>query len=177
MTMTMLPSDLEPVVEELLHRHLETAKEWFPHELVPWSQGRDFESGVDWDPNEAKLSEIARVALFVNLLTEDNLPYYTVTLLGAGSHGPWGEWTRRWTAEEGRHAIVIRDYLTVTRSIDPVALERGRMHGSPGLLRGKQPRGGSSDRPVVTQGLEESARQHRIPVLPALALLDANGHA
>lgn len=125
--MTMLPSDLEPVVEELLHRHLETTKEWFPHELVPWSQGRDFESGVDWDPNEAKLSELARVALLVNLLTEDNLPYYTVTLMGAGSHGPWGEWTRRWTAEEGRHAIVIRDYLTVTRSIDPVALERGRM--------------------------------------------------
>ena len=41
--------------------------------------------------------------------------------------GAWGEWVRRWTAEEGRHAIVIRDYLTVTRAIDPVALERGRM--------------------------------------------------
>ena len=39
----------------------------------------------------------------------------------------WGEWTRRWTAEEGRHAIVIRDYLIVSRAIDPVALERGRM--------------------------------------------------
>ncbi|MBT8240839.1 MAG: acyl-ACP desaturase, partial [Acidimicrobiia bacterium] len=39
----------------------------------------------------------------------------------------WGEWVRRWTAEEGRHAVVIRDYLTVTRAIDPVALEQGRM--------------------------------------------------
>ena len=36
-------------------------------------------------------------------------------------------WVGRWTAEEGRHAIVLRDYLTVTRNIDPVALERGRM--------------------------------------------------
>jgi len=36
-------------------------------------------------------------------------------------------WARRWTAEEGRHAIVIRDYLTVTRAVDPVALERARM--------------------------------------------------
>ena len=44
-----------------------------------------------------------------------------------GTRGAWGEWVRRWTAEEGRHAIVLRDYLTVTRGVDPVALERGRM--------------------------------------------------
>ena len=36
-----------------------------------------------------------------------------------GADGVWGEWARRWTAEEGRHSIVIRDYLTVTRPIDP----------------------------------------------------------
>ncbi|HUS61023.1 MAG TPA: acyl-ACP desaturase, partial [Acidimicrobiales bacterium] len=29
--------------------------------------------------------------------------------------------------EEGRHSIVIRDYLTVTRAIDPVELERARI--------------------------------------------------
>ena len=40
----------------------------------------------------------------------------------------WGVWARRWTAEEGRHSIVIRDYLTVTGMVDPVALERARMH-------------------------------------------------
>jgi acyl-[acyl-carrier-protein] desaturase len=34
---------------------------------------------------------------------------------------------RRWTAEEGRHAIVLRDYLVVTRGVDPDELERGRM--------------------------------------------------
>ena len=44
-----------------------------------------------------------------------------------GRDGSWGEWARRWTAEEGRHSIVIRDYLTVTRALDPVELERGRM--------------------------------------------------
>lgn len=36
-------------------------------------------------------------------------------------------WVGRWTAEEGRHAIVLRDCLTVTRNIDPVLIERGRM--------------------------------------------------
>jgi hypothetical protein len=33
----------------------------------------------------------------------------------------------RWTAEEGRLAVVLRDYLLVTHNIDPVALELGRM--------------------------------------------------
>ena len=41
--------------------------------------------------------------------------------------GAWINWIGRWTAEEGRHAIVLRDYLTVTRNLDPIALERGRM--------------------------------------------------
>jgi acyl-[acyl-carrier protein] desaturase len=119
---------LTPVAEGLLERHLAGAKEWFPHELVPWGRGRDFEPGAAWDPDEVTLPDGVRSALFVNLLTEDNLPYYFRTIervFGAG--GVWGEWARRWTAEEGRHSIVIRDYLTVTRSIDPVELERGRM--------------------------------------------------
>ena len=64
----------------------------------------------------------------MNLLTEDNLPYYTTRSSTAyGDDGAWGIWVRRWTAEEGRHSIVLRDYLTVTRTIDPVALERARM--------------------------------------------------
>jgi acyl-[acyl-carrier-protein] desaturase len=47
-------------------------------------------------------------------------------MFGKGD-GAWLNWVGRWTAEEGRHAIVLRDYLTVTRNIDPVYLERGRM--------------------------------------------------
>jgi acyl-[acyl-carrier-protein] desaturase len=119
---------LTPVAERLLERHLATAKEWFPHELVPWSRGRDFVPGEEWDAERAEVDPAVRSALFVNLLTEDNLPYYTnaiTRLFGADS--VWGTWVRRWTAEEGRHSIVLRDYLTVTRAIDPRALERARM--------------------------------------------------
>ncbi|WP_079693597.1 acyl-ACP desaturase, partial [Mycobacteroides abscessus] len=32
-----------------------------------------------------------------------------------------------WTAEENRHGIAIRDYLVVTRSVDPVELEKLRI--------------------------------------------------
>jgi acyl-[acyl-carrier protein] desaturase len=122
-----LLGELEPHAAELLERHLSSAREWFPHELVPWDRGRDFGEEDRWEPDEA-ISDGVRSALFVNLLTEDNLPHYFRTIAGRfGDDGPWGTWSRRWTAEEGRHAIVIRDYLTVTRAVDPVALERARM--------------------------------------------------
>jgi acyl-[acyl-carrier-protein] desaturase len=124
---TML-AELEPTVARLLDRHLAQAKEWFPHQLVPWGRGQDFEPGWEWSPAEAPLPPEVRSSLFVNLLTEDNLPYYFRTIEAMfGRDSAWGEWGRRWTAEEGRHSIVIRDYLTVTRAIDPVALERARM--------------------------------------------------
>ena len=121
---------LTPVAARLLERHLGSAREWFPHELVPWSRGRDFESGWTWTADEAPELDLAvRSALYVNLLTEDNLPFYFRDIERMfGADGPWGEWVRRWTAEEGRHSIVIRDYLTVSRMIDPVELERGRMN-------------------------------------------------
>ncbi len=123
-----LLDELEPVAARLLDRHLSTSKEWFPHELVPWGQGREFAVDYEWSPEEANLSPEVRSALFVNLLTEDNLPYYFRTIESMfGRDSTWGVWARRWTAEEGRHSIVIRDYLTVTRALDPVALERARM--------------------------------------------------
>jgi acyl-[acyl-carrier-protein] desaturase len=71
---------------------------------------------------------VAKAAFEVNLLTEDNLPSYHRELLATfGRDGAWNTWSHRWTAEEGRHAVVLRDYLLVTRNVDPVALERGRM--------------------------------------------------
>ena len=123
-----LLSELEPTVAALLDRHLAQAKEWFPHQLVPWGRGEDFEPGWEWSPAESELPPAVRSSLFVNLLTEDNLPYYFRTIEAMfGRESAWGEWSRRWTAEEGRHSIVIRDYLTVSRQIDPMALERARM--------------------------------------------------
>lgn len=123
-----LIAELEPTVEQSLERHLAGAKEWFPHELVPWSRARDYVAGEAWDAREVELDDAVRSSLLVNLLTEDNLPYYTSGITALyGNDGAWGVWVRRWTAEEGRHSIVLRDYVTVTRALDPVALERARM--------------------------------------------------
>jgi acyl-[acyl-carrier-protein] desaturase len=118
---------LEPAMVRAMERHMAAATEWFPHEYVPYEVGRNYVE-EPWEVLDSALSPVARVALEVNLLTEDNLPYYHLALWDTfGREGAWGEWVRRWTAEEGRHAIVLRDYLTVTRGLDPVALERGRM--------------------------------------------------
>ena len=73
--------ELTPVVESLLERHLAASKEWFPHEYVPYSRGRDHVPGEQWTADDADLdgheiSDEVRSALLVNLLTEDNLPYY-----------------------------------------------------------------------------------------------------
>ena len=127
---TQLLSALEPVVEENLNRHISVAQEWMPHEYVPWSLGRNFKDlgGEPWSVEQSQLSPIARTALEVNLLTEDNLPSYHREIDRAfGNESAWGEWVNRWTAEEGRHAFCIRDYLLVTRGVDPDELERARM--------------------------------------------------
>jgi acyl-[acyl-carrier-protein] desaturase len=122
--------ELEPVVEENLERHIALAKPWQPHDYVPWSRGRDFAflGGEDWAPEDSPLDPVAKTAMVVNLLTEDNLPsYHREIATRFGRDGAWGEWVGRWTAEEGRHGIALRDYLVVTRGVDPVELERLRM--------------------------------------------------
>jgi acyl-[acyl-carrier-protein] desaturase len=125
--------ELTPVAESLLERHLSTSKEWFPHEHVPYGRGRDHVPGHAWteddaDLDGATLSPEVRSALLVNLLTEDNLPYYFRSVERMfGADGAWGTWVRRWTAEEGRHSMVIYCYLMTTRAIDPIELERSRM--------------------------------------------------
>jgi acyl-[acyl-carrier-protein] desaturase len=141
----MVLHELAPEAERLLARHLEVAQEWFPHEYIPYRLGRDFDR-EPWTPDQPRLTGVAQTAFELGLLTEDNLPSYhrlIYRLFGKGD-GPWIAWVGRWTAEEGRHAIVMRDYLTVTRNLDPVALERGRMahvqhgydHDAPDPLHG-----------------------------------------
>ncbi|MPR00537.1 acyl-ACP desaturase [Modestobacter sp. I12A-02628] len=127
---TDLLRELEPVVEKNLDRHISMAQEWHPHDYVPWSQGRDFAflGGEDWAPEQSRLDETAKAALITNLLTEDNLPsYHREIATNFGTDGAWGTWVGRWTAEENRHGIALRDYLVVTRGVDPVELERARM--------------------------------------------------
>jgi acyl-[acyl-carrier-protein] desaturase len=123
-----LLAEIAPEIETLYERHLEHAREWYPHETTPWSMARDYTEADAWRPEEYPLSDGVRSALYVHLLTEDNLPYYTHTILNRSPDDhPMNEWTRRWTAEEARHSVAIRDWILATRAFDPKLLEQGRM--------------------------------------------------
>jgi acyl-[acyl-carrier-protein] desaturase len=132
--MTSLLARPEAVAEHLtarlvtaLESHLERAQAWYPHEYVPWEQARDF-AELPWEESQSRLSKEVRAAVQLNLLTEDNLPGYHGEIARVmGRSDAWMTWLNRWTAEEGRHAIALRDYLTVTRSVDPTVLEDERM--------------------------------------------------
>ncbi|MEX2324356.1 MAG: acyl-ACP desaturase [Nitriliruptoraceae bacterium] len=124
-----LLAELEPVADEQLRAHEKIADEWFPHDYIPYSMGRDFDTDP-WTPDQSRLTGVAQIAFEVNLMTEDNLPSYHREIydMFAKGDGAWINWVHRWTAEEGRHSIVLRDYLVVTRAIDPYELERARMN-------------------------------------------------
>ena len=118
---------VEPVVERLMAEHRERRQHWYAHEFVPWEQGRSYRD-EPWDESQASLSPEVRTSLVLNLLTEDNLPYYHAEI---ASHMPEGSalerWTHLWTAEEGQHSIALRSYLLTSRNCDPRALEDDRL--------------------------------------------------
>ncbi|RFZ60806.1 putative acyl-[acyl-carrier-protein] desaturase desA2 [Mycobacterium marinum] len=125
-----LTLELEPVVEQNMARHLDTEDIWFAHDFVPFDQGENFAflGGRDWDPSQTTLPRLITDACEILLILKDNL---------AGRHRElvehfiledwWGRWLGRWTAEEHLHAIALRDYLVVTREVDPVLNEDVRV--------------------------------------------------
>ncbi|MEB3051578.1 acyl-ACP desaturase [Mycolicibacter sp. MYC123] len=122
--------ELEPVVDANLVRHIDTVDPWFAHDYVPFEQGRNFAflGGTDWDPSQVSLPKVIAEACEILLVEKDSLAGYHRELV---EHfileDKWGRWIGRWTAEEHLHAIALREYLMVTRDIDPDANERVRM--------------------------------------------------
>ncbi|MCW2707536.1 MAG: acyl-ACP desaturase [Frankiales bacterium] len=123
----LLTEHLTARLEVALATHLERAQAWYPHEYVPWGEARDF-AELPFEETQSRLSKEVRASVQLNLLTEDNLPgYHGAISRVMGYSDVWRTWLDRWTAEEGRHGIALRDYLTVTRAVDPIVLEEERM--------------------------------------------------
>lgn len=122
--------ELEPVVDANLARHIDTVDPWYAHDYVPFEQGENFAflGGKDWDPSQVTLPKVITDACEILLIEKDSLAGYHRELV---EHfileDKWGRWIGRWTAEEHLHAIALREYLMVTREIDPDANERVRM--------------------------------------------------
>jgi acyl-[acyl-carrier-protein] desaturase len=122
--------ELEPVVGEQLRRHLDSEDIWYAHDFVPFDQGENFAflGGHDWDTSQVTLPKTVTDALEILLITKDNLAgYHRELVFNFILDEKWGRWIGRWTAEEHLHAVALRNYLVVTREIDPAANEDVRV--------------------------------------------------
>lgn len=120
--------ELEPVVADALNNHYRLADiDWNPAEYVSWDEGVDFVERP-WQPHQSSFSPEVRAALHMALATEDDLPAYRSSIdAHFGPDGPWGEWVRRWTAEETRHSRSLWAFLCATRGADPAVLQSDTM--------------------------------------------------
>ncbi len=153
-----LTLELEPVVAANMIRHLDSEEPWFAHDYVPFDQGENFAflGGRDWDPSQVTLPALITDACAVLLIDKDGLPGHHRELV---EHfileDKWGRWLGRWTAEEHLHAIALREYLVVTREIDPDASERVRMQH---MMKGYRADQYSQVETLVYMALSERSR-------------------
>ncbi len=108
---------------------------WQPTDYLP-----DL-SAEDWPEQLAQFREAARrlpdellVVLVGNMITEEALPNYTISLehIVKDPTGitdtPWAQWLRGWTAEENRHGDLLNAYLRLSGRVDMRAVERTIHH-------------------------------------------------
>ncbi|MCC7055579.1 MAG: acyl-ACP desaturase [Gemmatimonadaceae bacterium] len=119
-------SDLEPLVDELMVAHEAKRVLWFPSELLAPAPDTDPDAYLRaLRERSAGISTPARVALALNLLTEEGLPHFHRLLaVYLGNESFWHKWTNLWTAEEDRHGAVLHDYMHDSRILDNPVLER-----------------------------------------------------
>src|SRR5688572_30008789 len=119
-------ADLEPVVHELMDVHEAKRLLWFPSQLLAPPPDTDPDKHLkDLRRRAEGISLPARIALALNLLTEEGLPHFHRLLaVYLGGDTFWSKWTNLWTAEEDRHGAVLHDYARDSRILDNPVLER-----------------------------------------------------
>ncbi len=111
--------ELEPLVDVLMEDHLKKRRLWFSSDFLPADEQND----EDDERFLKKLRERARgmtdatrVAVALNLLTEEGLPHFHRLLSNyLGNDSAWQKWNFMWTAEEDRHGVIIHDYARDAR--------------------------------------------------------------
>ncbi|MEI6741451.1 MAG: acyl-ACP desaturase [Gemmatimonadaceae bacterium] len=119
-------ADLEADVDELMQVHESKRILWYPSELLAPAPDTDPDVYVSTLRERAKgISLPLRVALALNLLTEEGLPHFhRILAVYLGNESFWHKWTNLWTAEEDRHGAVLHDYVHDSRILDNPVLER-----------------------------------------------------
>ncbi|MFO7446703.1 MAG: acyl-ACP desaturase [Ignavibacteriaceae bacterium] len=129
---TEVLNTLEQKVKDWIEQHVAKRKLWFSSDFLPADEKND----EDKDAVVKKLRDRVRglkdgvrVALAVNLLTEEGLPHFhrlIASHLGVDSF--WAKWNNMWTAEEDRHGGVLRDYARDSRVFSFKEIELMQFH-------------------------------------------------
>jgi len=129
---TELLNHLEDKVKDLMDAHLSKRKLWFSSDFLP----ADEKMNDDEETNIKKLRErvrglpdSVRVAVAINLLTEEGLPHFhRIIAKHLGDESFWAKWNNMWTAEEDRHGGVLRDYARDSRLFNFKQIEMMQYH-------------------------------------------------
>ncbi len=119
---------LEPLVGELMEKHIQERRLWFPNEFLPADETLDEDQErirAELPENARGLPDAVRVSLALNLLTEEGLPHFhRLIAVYMGNDNNWSRWNFLWTAEEDRHGCALHDYVRDARLFDMGAFEK-----------------------------------------------------
>jgi len=126
---------IEPAVADHLRLLVPLDRAWQPTDYLPHLEMKSWRDEIERFRTAAEaVSDELLVVLVGDMITEEALPSYSVTLNGlvkdnegTGS-APWARWLRGWTAEENRHGDLLNAYLRLTGRVDMRAVER-TIHG------------------------------------------------
>jgi acyl-[acyl-carrier-protein] desaturase len=132
--MEMIES-LQGFVGENLSLLVPVDQAWQPTDYLPNLTAEDWVDHVArFRAAAQRLSDDLLVVLVGNMVTEEALPNYAITLehiardpTGAGDD-PWARWLRGWTAEENRHGDLLNAYLRLTGRVDMRSVEQTVQH-------------------------------------------------
>jgi acyl-[acyl-carrier-protein] desaturase len=119
--------DLEDTVKDLIAKHELKRELWYPSDLLRADQDNyvDEKRLAELRDRARAIPDNARVALALNILTEEGLPHFHRLIAeNLGSRTFWNTWNNLWTAEEDRHGNILRDYVRDTRLLNFSVLER-----------------------------------------------------
>jgi acyl-[acyl-carrier-protein] desaturase len=126
---------MQPAVADNLSLLVPIARAWQPTDFLPDLAAGDWRDRVErFRQTAATISDELLVVLVGDMVTEEALPSYSVSLNGlvrdeeGTSPAPWAQWLRGWTAEENRHGDLLNAYLRLTGRVDMRAVERTVHH-------------------------------------------------
>ena len=121
-------AELENKVKKWIELHLEKRKLWFSSDYLPADEKNtdNIENAILKLRERVKgIKDSARVAIGLNLITEEGLPHFHRLLAKyLGDDSFWSKWNNMWTAEEDRHGGVLRDYARDSRLFNFSRLEQ-----------------------------------------------------